>query len=298
LGGCTFLFELCYMFKKLLQVYLFFMCVVIFTSCHTATENKIQIHYQVLPAGPVVDSFSARQSDYKEDFLLWKNLYGQCMHDTLFPEAFYLGMGNKLGIGSISNRTALNVNREITVLDTSAKADIFDMLAVINSANCFSKINLNKNLQDSFYNELIRNLDSAGEYAYLSGLVDTSQILFNIGTLIDYTLRKDSLVSVLQRTKDSSLLYFRKILTTSGNALLVRVGMIFGFDAQFHLKRKLTPGESIKFKEEKFFTLGTHGEKGSIRMLPDQRLKVVVNKYYTVFGQFYVFSQDEPGPEK
>jgi hypothetical protein len=220
------------------------------------------------------------------------------MHDSLFPEAFYLGMGNKLGIGSISNRTALNINREITVLDTSAKADIFDMLAVINSANCFSKINLNKNLQDSFYNELIRNLDSAGEYAYLSRLVDTSQIVFNIGTLMDYTIRKDSLVSVLQRTKDSSLLYFKKILTIPGNALLVRVGMIFGFDAQFHLKRKLTPEEAIKFKEEKFFTLNVRGEKGSIRLLPDQRLKVVINKYYNVFGQFYVFSQDEASPEK
>jgi hypothetical protein len=287
-----------HMLQKLIRVFLFFTYVVTFSCCHNAPENKIQIHYQVLPAGPVVDSFSSRHPGYKEEFLLWRNVYGQCMHDSLFPEAFYLGLGNKLGIGSISNQKALNINREITILDTSAKGDIFDMLAVINSANCFSKINLNKNLQDSFYIELIRNLDSAGEYAYLSGLVDTSQILFNIGTLSDYTLRKDSLVSVLQRTKDSSLLYFRQILTTPGNVLLVRVGMIFGFDAQFHLKRKLTPEEAIKFKEEQFFALGGHGEKGSIRLLPDQRLKVVINKYYTVFGQFYVFSQDETGPDK
>jgi hypothetical protein len=282
-------------------VFRFSLCliyVVICTCCHTSPEKKTQIHYQLLEAGPVMDSLSALPPDYKADLFLWKGVYERCMHDTLFPEAFYLGIGNKLGIGSISNRSALNVNREITVLDTSAKADIFNMLAVINSANCFSKINLNKSLQDSFYNELMRVLENAGEYAYLSRLVDTSQIIFNIGTLIDYTLRKDSLVSVLQRTTDSSLLYFRQILTTPGNALLVRVGMIFGFDAQFHLKRKLTPGEALRFKEEQFFKLGSRGEKGSIRLLPDQRLKVVVNKYYTVFGQFYVFSQEEAGTQQ
>ena len=161
-----------------------------------------------------------------------------------------------------------------------------------NSANCFSKINLNKNLQDSFYNELIRNLKKAGDYRFLSDMVDSNQIVFKIGTMIDYSLRPDSLVSLLQRTKDSSLIYFREILTTPGNGILARVAMIFGFDAQFHLKRELSSEEESKLKNEVFFKLGNHGENGNIQLLPDQDIKVVIYKNFIVFGEFYVFNED------
>jgi hypothetical protein len=65
--------------------------------------------------------------------------------------------------------------------------------------------------------------------------------------------------------------------------------MIFGFDALFHLKRKLSGEEAGKLKNEEFFKLGDHGEKGSIQLLPDQNVKIVINKNFTVFGQFYLF---------
>jgi hypothetical protein len=259
-----------------------------FTHCHSVPK-KNEMHFVVLDAGVINDSLSAVQANYKEDFNLWKSVYERCLHDTLFPNAFYLGLQHNLGIGSISNQKVQNVNRQITVLDTSGKSDILDLIAVNNSANCFSKINLSRSLQDSFYNELIRNLKISGDYSYLSQLVDTSQITFKIGTLIDFAIRTDSLVGIMHRTKDSSLLIFRQILTTSGNALFVRAGMIFGFDAQFHLKRKLTHVEAVKLNSEIFFRLDDQGDRGSIQLMPDQMLKVVINKNYTVFGQFFVF---------
>ncbi|HEY4936671.1 MAG TPA: hypothetical protein VII44_08830 [Puia sp.] len=276
------------MIKRDNPLIIFLFCVIAFVRCHSPQEKE-ELHFEVVDASVVSDSLSVHQVNYKEDYNKWKAVYEQCMHDTLFHNAFYLGLQYNLGIGSVSNQTVQNINKQITVLDTSDKKDIFDIIAVNNSANCFSKINLNKNLQDTFYNELIRNLKNAGDYTYLSDLVDTNQITFKIGTMIDYSIRTDSLIRILQRTKDSSLLYFRQILTTPGNALFVRAGMIFGFDAQFHLKRKLTSGEASKLKNEVFFKLGDHGDRGSIQMLPDQSLKVVVSKNYTVFGQFYFF---------
>ncbi len=276
------------MLKRANPLIIFLFCVTAFVNCHSIPEKK-EIHFEVVDARLVSDSLSVHQANYKEDFNKWKAAYEQCMHDSLFPNAFYLGLQHNLGLGSISNQTEQNLNKQITVLDTSGNHDIFDIIAINNSANCFSKINLNKNLQDTFYNELIRNLKIAGDYTYLSDLVDTNQITFKIGTMIDYSIRTDSLISILQRTKDSSLLYFRQILTTPGNALFVRAAMIFGFDAQFHLKRKLTLAEAGKLKNESFFKLGDLGDKGSIQMLTDQSLKVVVSKNYTVFGQFYFF---------
>jgi hypothetical protein len=252
------------------------------------TQEKIALHYEALDAGVINDSIATHQASYKNDYDEWKSVYESCLHDTLFPNAFYLGLQDKIGISSICNQRELNLNKQITVLDTSAKGNIFDLLSVNNSANCFSKINLNKSLQDNFYIELIKNLKKTGEYKFLSDLVDTNQIVFKITTLIDYSLRPDSLISLLQRTKDSSLITFREILTTPGNGLLARVAMIFGFDAQFHLKRKLSAEEESNLKNEVFFKLGDHGENGNIQLLPDQNMKVVINKNYIVFGEFYL----------
>ena len=282
------------MIKASKQFVGFIFCISIIAACHT-TREKIELHYEVLDAQIINDSLINHFSNYKDDLNQWKAVYEQCMHDTLFPNAFYLGLQDKIGISSICNQRAFNLNKQITVLDTSAKGNIFDILSVNNSANCFSKINLNKNLQDSFYNELVRNLKKAGDFRFLSDLVDTNQIVFKISTMIDYSLRPDSLVSLLQRTKDSSLIYFREILTTSGNGILARVAMIFGFDAQFHLKRKLSSKEAGKLKNEVFFTLGDHGENGNIQLLTDQDIKAVINKNYIVFGEFYVFNEDRAG---
>jgi hypothetical protein len=232
---------------------------------------------------------STYKPNYKEDFGYWKSVYADCLHDSLFPDAFYLGLQTNLWIGSISNQTIQIVNKQITVLDTSANGNILNVLAINKSGNCFSKINLNKNLQDSFYIELLRNLKNSIAYAYLADQIDTNQIVFRIGTLIDYSIRPDTLVSILARTKDSSLLEFRQILTTPGNVLLIRTFMIFGFYSEFHLKRKLTSAEEEKFKTEVYFKTGNYGEKGSIKLLSNHNLQINISKNYTVFGQFYVF---------
>jgi hypothetical protein len=260
----------------------------IIAGCHT-TPEKTELHYEAFDASVINDSIATHLASYKNDFQVWKAVYESCLQDTLFPNAFYLGLQDKVGISSICNQKELNLNKQITVLDTSAKGNIFDLLSVNNSANCFSKINLNKSLQDNFYIELMKNLKNTGEYKFIFDLVDTNLIVFKIGTLIDYSLRPDSLISLLQRTKDSSLIYFKQILTTPGNGLLARVAMIFGFDAQFHLKRKLSAVEESKLKNEVFFKLGDHGENGNIQLLPDQNIKFVVNKNYIVFGEFYLF---------
>ena len=263
-------------------------CFSAFAACHPIPE-KTELSYDPLNSDIINDSLSIHFPGYKEDLDVWKTAYEHCMNDSLFHNAIYLGLQDKIGISSICNHKALNVNKQISVLDTSANGNIFNMLSVYNSANCFSKINLNKRLQDSFYAELIRNLKKAGDYSFLSDLVDSNQIVFKITTMTDYSLRPDSLVGLLQRTKDSSLIYFRQILTSPGNGILTRVVMIFGFDAQFHLKRKLSAEEEVKLKNEVYFLFGDHGEKGSAEILSDQDIKVVLNKNYVVFGEFYVF---------
>jgi hypothetical protein len=107
--------------------------------------------------------------------------------------------------------------------------------------------------------------------------------------MTDYSIRPDTLVSILGRTQDSSLLEFKRILTTPGNALLIRAGMIFGFDSEFHLKRNLTPAEQEKYKNEVSFTSVTNGAKGTIKLLPNQNMRINIVRNYTVFGQFFMF---------
>jgi len=256
--------------------------------CSTKPKQAI-LHYEIVQATTLNDSLSAHHVNYKKDFAEWKKVYEQCMHDTLFPDAFYLGLQTNLGIGSISNQIVQNINGQITVLDTSAGGKILDLISVDNSANCFSKINVNKSLQDNFYNELVWSLKNSGQYENFPDLIDTNQIVFKITTLINYAIRPDTLINILHRTRDSSLLYFNQMLTTKGNALLVRAAMIFGFYAEFNLKRKLTSSEGEKFRNEVYFKMGDHNGSGKIKMLSDQDFHVSIDRNYTVFGQFYTF---------
>ena len=267
----------------------FALCFSSFLQCTSKGPETPVIHYEVLPAALISDSLSAHMPDYPNDLKQWKSVYAACLHDSVFPNAFYLGLQTNLGIGGISNQYVRNINKEITVLDTSAKGNLFDILAINKSGNCFSKINLNKSLQDEFFNELVRNLRTTADYAYLADQIDSNQISFNIPALIDYSIRPDTLVAILGRTQDSSLLEFKRILTTPGNALLIRAGMIFGFDSELHLKRKLTASEKEQFKNEAFFTSDAERGKGNIRVLPNQNLRINIVRNYTVFGQFYVF---------
>src|SRR5882672_7158285 len=126
------------MLTRASQLILFLFSFIAFVRCHSTPEN-IEIHYSIVDAGMVTDSLSVHQADYKENFGQWKAVYERCLRDSLFHNAFYLGLQENLGIGSISNQTVLNVNRQITVLDTSNMNNIFGLLAVNNSANCFSK---------------------------------------------------------------------------------------------------------------------------------------------------------------
>ncbi len=277
---------ICY--NKNCRIFFIILCSFTLLRCHSKPEQT-SLYYELVNADKISDSLSSHLVNYKEDFTQWKTVYENCLHDSLFPDAFYLGLQNSLGIGSVSNMTVQNINGQITVLDTSGNRDILNIIAINKSANCFSKINLNKNLQDSFYNELIRNLKISGNYSYLADAVDTDQIVFKITSLIDYAIRSDTLMQRFQQTKDSSLLYFRKILTTTGNAMLVRSAMIFGFSAEFHLKKKLKTAEADAFKNEVYFKLDDQVGNGSIRLLSNQNLEVVINKNYTVFGQFYTF---------
>ena len=79
--------------------------------CHTAPEEK-KIHFEVVGAATANDTMGAHLPDYKEDFSQWKTVYEQCMHDSLFPNAFFLGLQENLGIGSVCNQVEQNISKE------------------------------------------------------------------------------------------------------------------------------------------------------------------------------------------
>jgi len=275
------------MFKILKPFILFGLGFTSLTGCKSEADKKT-MHFEV-----VSDSLYVGPNNYKARFTEWKKIYEECMQNRLFQNALYMGLQENVHIGSISNQHATNISKQFSIFDTSNRKHIINLFAVINNANCYTKINLSKDLQNDFYIELIKTLKNSGQYQYLTEYIDTGQINFKITTIADNSLRPDSLASLLQRTRDSSLLQFKQTLVTPGNALLARTAMIFGFYCEFPLKRKLSLEEEKKFGNEVFFKIGDTGDKGSIRLLSNQNLQVMINKYYTVFGQFFVFKEDK-----
>jgi hypothetical protein len=267
--------------------------ILIAAGCKEPAKNKTIVYV------PIGDSSFPHDNIYKEKFTKWKGVYEKCMNYQLFSNAAYLGLQRQINVGSINNKAAFNINGDITVIDTTFSSKFFDLVAFIGSSNCYTKINLTKSLQSEFTAELARALVQSNQYSYLNDLIDTAHIAFRITTLAENSIRPDSLASILQRTKDTSLLRFKELLVTPGNAILIRDAVIYGFYAEFALKKQLSSADREKFKKEVFFSLGNQGstrimkETGSIKLVGNDHLMIVINRYYTVFGEFYIFKETE-----
>ena len=266
----------------------FFYCIVLISvGCNEGVKNKKIVYVAIS------NSSYRHDSSYEQSFLQWKKVYEECMNYQLFTNAIYMGLQEKIYVGSISNKLAQNVNAGINVLDTTYSKNFFNLFSIIGTSNCYSKINVDKTLQNEFYSELKKVLNQLKQYQYLNDLIDTTQMAFRITTLSDNSILPDSLVSILQRTKDTSLLHFKELLLTPGNAVLIHVAMILGFDSNFPVRKKLSIIDEKKFNDEVFFNFGNRNETGSIKLLSNHHLKVSINKYYTVFGGFYAFREIE-----
>ena len=263
-------------------------CIVLISlGCNEGVKNKKIVYVAIS------DSNYRHDSSYVQNFLQWKKVYEECMNYQLFPNAIYMGLQEQIHVGSINNKSAQNVNGQTSIVDTIYSRRLSNLFAVIGASNCYSRINLNKNLQNEFYSELKKVLNKLKQYSYLADLIDTSQMTFTVTTIADNSLLPDSLVRTLQRTKDTSLLHFKRILLTPGNALLTHVAVIFGFESEFQIRKRLSIIDEKKFNDEVFFNFGSQYERGSIKLLPNHHLKVSITKYYTVFGEFYVFKEVE-----
>ena len=274
------------MLKKVLPSF-FYCLLLVSVACNEGVKNKKIVYVAIS------DSSYRPDSNYEQDYLQWKKVYEECMNYKLFRNAIYMGLQAKVNVGSINNKSAQNVNGKTSILDTTYSGKLFNLLAGISTTNCYSKINLNKDLQNKFLSELKDVLNQLKQDQYLNDLIDTTQIIFRITTLSDNSILPDSLVSLLQTTKDTSLLHFKELLLTPGNALLVHDALIFGFDCEFPLRKKLSITDEDKFKQEVFFNFGSRNETGSIKLLSNYNLKITINKYYTVFGEFYFFKEVE-----
>ena len=119
---------------------------------------------------PISDTEYGQNKEYVEDFSKWKQVYEKCMNHKLFTNAGYLGLQGRISVGSINNQSAVNINGKLSVIDTTFSNNFYNLIAFINSANCYTQINLTKSLQGKFYSELTSVLTKSGKYAYLNTL--------------------------------------------------------------------------------------------------------------------------------
>jgi len=268
------------MFKNNKLFIVYFICVV-FVSCNLAGKEKAKLTFV-----PVSDSLYRPNDDYQQTLLLWKNYYEQCINMKLFPDAFYLQLQNKVYIGSINNEHEIDVNQGIHILDTSNYKNLFNLLAILNSANCSATINLNNTLKREFYGEVLQALNTSTDYKSLAAVFDTGQMKIKTGSVYDNTLRTDSLINLLNRTHDTSLIRFKELLLMPENVLLAQTIEVFGFSAEFPLKSALSAIQKKQLTKEVLFNINNSNEMGSIMLLSNNNLRIQINKRYTVLGRF------------
>ena len=94
------------------------------------------------------------------------------------------------------------------------------------------------------------------------------------------------MISLLNRTKDSSLIRYKELLLKPENALLAQTVDILGFTAEFPLKTKLSASQEKQLAKQVSFTVNGSNENGSIMLLSNNNLVIKINKRYSVLGRF------------
>ncbi len=265
--------------------YVFYCLLFIAIGCGQRTKEK-KIVYAV-----VNDSAYVQSQIYSQEFDEWKRTYETCEKTPLFKDAIYIGLQKKFGIGDITNISAQVANGRIKLLDTTFVKNFYGLIKSNNISNCYTKLPLSKDLRNQLLAELTNVLSQSGNYKYINDLIDTTGITFGITTLSDNSLIPDSIVNLLQHTTDSSLLKFKKILLTPGNVMLTRGVIISGYFSEFSVKDKMPPTDLTNFSTEQFFKTGSDSSTASIKLLRDYKLRILVNRYYTIFGELYSFKE-------
>lgn len=270
--------------SKKINFSLFCVIYLVLAGCNSGTEPIL------LKAVPVSSGTYSPGDDYTKALLEWKDYYRRCTNEQLFPDAFYLQLQDKVYIGSINNQHAIDINKGITVLDTSNRyGNIFSLLSIKNAFNCYDTLALVANLKTSFYHELAGALNSSPGFRSLTATIDTGQMKIRITTLYTISLKLDNLVQLLDTTKDSSLIRFKKLLLIPGNVLLAQTVDIFGFIAEFPLNAKLSPTQQQQLAREVFFNLNNSRDNASLILLSNGHLRLQLNKRYSVLGKFLQF---------
>src|SRR5687768_14809281 len=137
------------------------------TGCSSATKTG-NFRFE-----PLSDSLYRPGGTYDETRALWVKYYEECMYQQVFPGTFYLGIQDRIYIGSINNQQEVAVNKGFHLLDTSGSKSVFNLVGIINSANCnASTLTLNPTIQRSFYHEVIRVLSTSETFSPIADVLD------------------------------------------------------------------------------------------------------------------------------
>jgi hypothetical protein len=259
---------------------LLFLAGVGFAAC-TEKKKQSSLHFET-----VNDSLYKPDDNYKQGLAIWKQYYEHCMNQPLFADAFFLQLQDKINIGSINNAQATDITRGLKILDTANNQNLFHLLAIMNSANCSDTIQLSSHLRKDFYSEITKLLNAPGGYNSLVASLDSTQLSVRAGAIYYDALRPDTLINMLNRSSDSSLIQYKELLLAPENVLLAQTVDMIGFSAELPLKVKLASELDIQLKKGISYNLNSSNDKINIVLLPNNKLRMQINKRYTVLGKF------------
>ena len=255
----------------------------------TSTSKPPKLRFEV-----VTSSAYSPNNDYRQSLLEWKRYYQRCTNDSLFADAFNLQLQDQVYIGSINNRTGIDINKGTLLFDTSRHfVNVFKLLSIQNAFNCYDTMDLAGNLKASFYNQVVEGLNASPGYTTLAAKMDSSQMKIRVNTLYTIGLVPEKLIELFNTTKDTSLIHFKELLLQPGNVLLAQTVEILGFSADFPLKNKLSPAKQEQLTKGVNFSLKNQADNASLILLANNNLRIQLNKRYTVLGKFLQLMSNE-----
>ncbi len=250
----------------------------LFGACNSAKPTLV---FEELPSASYTPGIA-----YTNDLRSWKKYYESCFKTNLFANAFYLGLQDRVYIGSINSSHKTDVSKGINVLDTSRGKNIFNLMYIIQSQRCGETMELTQQLRSDFFKEVDSALATDARYAKLLSLADTGAMSIIPGSMYNNSFIEERLSSTLDSTKDPLLLRYKTLVVQPGNAMLAETVELMGFQAEMGLKRKLSPAEQERWNGQATIDNDFSKIIGKVAISADGYVTIQVNKRYTIFGKF------------
>lgn len=212
----------------------------------------------------------------------WRKIHKQCMAKQKTKRLIFLGVSNKLSLGTIYQNRFISVRDEITSNNFSqTEMESFFKKGSSGSCDFQQQVKVDADALMDVKSESFSNIDNELGIA----ISNNKEINATIEGFQIHNLYTGRLISLLERTQKQSQLDYFNWFKEKGNLLITSVVEINGFSMTIEIKKNISSSLKAKLDEGLSGKLGETDINVRFKYESETKIKMISETNFFVFGE-------------